>query len=567
MKYCFLLFFLITTISFSQVRETRAVWLATNYRLDWPPTSFSPDEQKKSLIEIFNNLKEKNFNTVFFQVRFNGTVLFKSSFEPLSPYINGEVDGDVSYDPLQFAIEQAHKHGIEFHAWINTNLVFTGNENYIFTNPNHISQRKPEWIIEYKNSSEKSFWLDVGLPEVRTYLSDLISEMVENYDLDGINLDYIRYPGKNFDDDFSFQIHGKGLHRDEFRRKNINSLVKEIYEKVKSLRPEVKVGASPIGVYRKLKGMISWESYSDLYQDSYLWLKEKYVDYLSPQIYWSLNDNPKFDILAKDWVDNSNGRNIVLGIGAFKENVKSEMEDIISISRQLKASGVSFFRYENIKDYNFNSFSNKSLPAKMQWLEQSYPIKPINLSFKQNTDERLFTLFWDLDENNQDLDSVKYFSIYNLPNKSSQINSNYLFDVIPADKNYVTIAINKPKKTKYYFAIKSINKVWTESKESTNNVEIEIPKIKELLDAGFNIDKPILYKSKEHGNYIICESNNNDEMEIYGGIKNVYSLIQKEKTIRGKNFIRILDLKKNYESIKIHFINSKKEFELKSGLL
>ncbi len=567
MKNIILIIIIISTVLHSQIRETRAVWIATNYRLDWPPTTFDAEKQKKSLVDFFDNLKEKNFNTVFFQVRFNGTVLFKSSFEPISPYINGEVDGDVSYDPFQFAIEQAHKHGLEIHAWINTNLVFTGNENFILTNPNHIAQRKPEWIVEYKNSNEKSFWLDVGLPEVRTYLSDLISEMVENYDVDGINLDYIRYPGKNIDDDFSFQVHGKGLHRDEFRRNNINSLVKEIYEKVKSLRPEIKVGASPIGVYRKLKGMISWESYSDLYQDSYLWLKEKYVDYLSPQIYWSLDDNPKFDLLAKDWVDNSNGRNIVLGIGAFKENVKSEIEDMINLSRKLKAGGVSFFRYENIKDYNFNSFTNKSLPAKMQWLEQSYPIKPIHLTFQQNSDEKLFTLFWVLDEDNQDLDSVKYFSIYNLPNKSSQINSIYLFDVIPADKNYVTIAINKPKKIKYYFAVKSVNKVWTESKDPTNVVEIEIPKMKELFESGFNIDKPVLFKSKELGTFIIFETTDNDEIEIFGGLKNVYSFIQKEKITKGKNFIRILDLTKNFESIKIYFTNSKKEFELKLNLL
>ena len=567
MKHFFLFVLFATTFSFSQIRETRAVWLATNYRLDWPPTTYDSDKQKKSLIEIFDNLKEKNFNTVFFQVRFNGTVLFKSSFEPLSPYINGEVDGDVSYDPLQFAIEQAHKHGMEIHAWINTNLVFTGNEEKIFTNANHISQRKPEWIVEYKNSNEKSFWLDVGLPEVRTYLSDLISEMVENYDVDGINLDYIRYPGKNFDDDFSFQIHGKGLPRDEFRRRNINSLVKEIHDKVKALRPEIKIGASPIGVYRKLKGMTSWESFSDLYQDSYLWLKEKFVDYLSPQIYWSLNDNPKFDILAQDWIENSNGRNIVLGIGAFKENVKLQIEEMINFSRKIKSSGVSFFRYENIKDYNFNSFYYKTLPAEMPWLEQSYPMKPLNLTFNRNADEKLVTLFWELNAEDSNADSVKYFSIYKLPNKDSKINQDNLFDVIPADKNYVTIAINKPKKVKYYFAVKSINKVWNESKESTNIVEIEIPKMKELLDAGFNIDKPILYKSKEFGTFIIFETTHNDEIEIFGGIKNVYSLIQKEKTFKGKNFISINDLTKNFESIKIHFINTNKEFELKLNLL
>lgn len=566
MKKIFVILIFITSVIFSQARETRAVWLATNYRLDWPPSTFDSDIQKQSLIKIFDNLKEKNFNTVFFQVRFNGTVLFKSSFEPLSPYINGEVDGDISYDPLQFAIEQAHKHGIEIHAWLNTNLVFTGNEEKIFTNPNHIAQRKPEWVVEYKNHNEKSFWLDIGLPEVREYISDLISEMVENYDVDGINLDYIRYPGKNFDDDFSFQIHGKGLPRDEFRRKNVNSLVKEIYDKVKSIRPEVKVGASPIGVYRKLKGMISWESYSDLYQDSYSWMKEKIVDYLSPQIYWSLDENPQFDLLAKDWVENSNERNVILGIGAFKDKVKSQINDMINLSRKLKSSGVAFFRYENIKDINFNLFNHKTLPAEMPWLNKSYPMKPFILTAKQIDNDKFFTLSWKLEENNLLADSVKYISIYNLPNNLSQINQENLFDVIPADKNYVTIAINKPKKVKYYFAVKSINKTWNESKEATNIVEIEIPKMKELFIAGLNIEKPLLYKNLRTGSFIIFESNIKDEIEIFGGIKNVYSLIKKENISVGKNFISINQIN-NYETLKIVLFNNKKEFVLKLNSL
>ncbi|MCX7876688.1 MAG: family 10 glycosylhydrolase [Melioribacteraceae bacterium] len=566
MKKIFLLILIILSNLYSQSRETRAVWIATNYRLDWPPSTYDVEKQKKSLIEIFDNLKEKNFNTVFFQVRFNGTVLFKSSFEPLSYYITGEVDGDASYDPLQFAIEQAHYHGIEIHAWLNMNLVFSGNEDKIFTNPNHIAQRKPEWIVEYKNQNEKSFWLDAGLPEVRNYLSDLILEMVENYDVDGINLDYIRYPGKNFEDDFSFQVHGKGLPRDEFRRKNINSLVKEIYDKVKSLRPEIKVGASPIGVYRKLKGMISWESYSDLYQDSYGWLKEKIVDYLSPQIYWALDENPKFDILAKDWIENSNGRNIILGIGAFKDNVKPQINDLINLSRKLKSSGVAFFRYENIKDYNFNLFDYKTFPTEMPWLINKYPPQPFNLSFKKNDDDKLFTLFWDL-EKNSNADSVEYFSIYNLPKINSKTNEENLFDVIPADNNYVTISINKPKKVKYYFALKSINKLWKESIEPTNVIEIEIPKMKELFDSGFNINKPVFYKKNDLEKFLIVESNLNDKIEIYFGLNKIYSLLKEENILKGKNIIDISNISQKYESIKINFINSKKEFELKFGSL
>lgn len=556
-----------SNILIAQFRETRAVWLATNYRLDWPPTTFDAEKQKQSLIEIFDDLKSKNFNTVFFQVRANGVVLFNSSFEPLSPYINGEVDGDVSYDPLAFAIEQAHKHGLEIHAWLNMNLVFTGSEENIFNNPNHICQRKPEWIVEDFRDGQKSYWLDVGLPEVRNYLADLISELVENYDVDGINLDYIRYPGKNFDDDFSFQVHGKGLTRDEFRRNNITALVKEIYDKVKLIRNEVKVGASPIGVYRRLKGMNSWESYSELYQDSYRWLKDGIVDYLSPQIYWSMNENPKFDLLAKDWIENSSGRNIVLGIGAYKDNVKSQIEEMIKLSRQLETSGVAFFRYQNIKDVSFTSFSYKTLPAQMPWLDGKYPVQPIDLTLNKNVDDKFFTLSWKLKNEQTVNDSVEYFSIYNLQKSNSEFNSENLFDVIPADKNYVTLAIEKPKKVNYYFAIKSVNKVWTESKEASNTVEIKIDKMKELLSFGDKIGKPVLYKSDLLGWFIILESSSTQQIEIFGGRKNVYLLLQTENASVGKNIFKTQNVLKDFDSIKIVFQNEKKEFELKVSSL
>lgn len=568
MKNVFILLLIFSSnILFAQFRETRAVWLATNYRLDWPPTTFDAEKQKQSLIEIFDDLKSKNFNTVFFQVRANGVVLFNSSFEPLSPYINGEVDGDVSYDPLAFAIEQAHKHGLEIHAWLNMNLVFTGSEENIFNNPNHICQRKPEWIVEDFRDGQKSYWLDVGLPEVRNYLADLISELVENYDVDGINLDYIRYPGKNFDDDFSFQVHGKSLTRDEFRRNNITALVKEIYDKVKLIRNEVKVGASPIGVYRRLKGMNSWESYSELYQDSYRWLKDGIVDYLSPQIYWSMNENPKFDLLAKDWIENSSGRNIVLGIGAYKDNVKSQIEEMIKLSRQLETSGVAFFRYQNIKDVSFPSFSYKTLPAQMPWLDGKYPVQPIDLTLHKNVDDKFFTLSWKLKNEQTANDSVEYFSIYNLQKSNSELNSENLFDVIPADKNYVTLAIEKPKKVNYYFAIKSVNKVWTESKEASNTVEIKIDKMKELLSFGDKIGKPVLYKSDLLGWFIILESNSTQQIEIFGGRKNVYSLLQTENASVGKNIFKTQNVLKDFDSIKIVFQNEKKEFELKVSSL
>jgi uncharacterized lipoprotein YddW (UPF0748 family) len=293
-----LLFWAVTFVQAQNERETRAVWVATNFRLDWPPPTFDQEKQKQTLIEIFDNIKSKNLNTIFFQVSSNGTTLFKSSFDPFSPYITGEVDGKPSYDPLKFAVEQAHKRGLEIHAWVNVLRCFTGTESSIMKNPNHISKRKPEWVIEDIRDGQKSFWLDPGLPEVREYIASMIEEMVGNYDIDGVHLDYIRYPGRNFDDEFSYGINGNGLSRDEFRRKNVNDLVELISKKIKAVKHYIKLGAAPIGIYKNFEGMTGWEGYNEVYQDSRSWLKRGLIDYVAPQIYWSFEDNTRFDLIA-----------------------------------------------------------------------------------------------------------------------------------------------------------------------------------------------------------------------------------------------------------------------------
>ncbi|MHB8906729.1 MAG: glycoside hydrolase family 10 protein, partial [Melioribacteraceae bacterium] len=365
----FALFLIFAVNIFSQTeRETRAVWVATNFRLDWPPPTFDQQKQKQALIEILDNIKSKNLNTVYFQVASNGTVLFKSSFEPFSPYITGEVDGAASYDPLQFAVEQAHKRGLEIHAWVNVVKCFSGTESNILNNSNHISKRKPEWIVEDIRDGQKSLWLDPGLPEVREYISEMIAEMVENYDVDGVHLDYIRYPGKNFEDEFSYSVHGTGLSRDEYRRKNITDLVELISKKIKAVKHYIKLGVAPIGIYKNKNGTNGWEGYTEVYQDSRDWLKRGIIDYVAPQIYWGFNDNPRFGAVAKDWVENSYGRSVVLGIGAYKPSVKPDMDQMIQYARSINADGVSFFRYENIKDTEFNSFRYKTYPAVMAWL-------------------------------------------------------------------------------------------------------------------------------------------------------------------------------------------------------
>lgn len=559
-----IIFFLAALTLFAQVeRETRAVWLTTNHRLDWPPPTYNSEKQKKALTDIFDDLKAKNLNTVYFQARSNGTVLFNSSFEPFSQYITGEVGKEPNYDPLKFAVEEAHRHGLEIHAWINICLVFNGTEKSILKNKDHIFLKKPEWIVEDIRDGQKSLWIDPGLPEARNYIVDLILEMVENYNVDGVHLDYIRYPGKDFDDDFSYKIHGGGLSRDEFRRKNITDIVEEVYKQVKSVKPYVKIGAAPIGVYKRLAGMRAWESYYDLYQDSYGWMKKGIVDYLTPQIYWGLDENPRFDLLAKDWKENSGKSGVVLGIGAYKENVKPEIEEMIQLARNIEAEGVSFFRYQHIKDVSFTSYKYKVFPAGLKGTNEIYPAAPYNLTVKLNNDRKYFSLMWTEGRIEGENDSVSYYSIYNLPKANNAISKEYLFDVVSAPRNNLALAIDKPKKVNYFFALKSVNKIWNESAEPTNTAKVQIPVLKELADLNKEFLKPVLIKESDKSALIVLESGERDQAEVFGGKGKVFSQITKEIISSGKNLIKIqLDLK-NYDRIKIVFSKSQKEVELK----
>jgi uncharacterized lipoprotein YddW (UPF0748 family) len=332
-----------------QTAKTKAVWVTTNYRLDWPTVINNEESQKAELEEIFDNILSQNLNTVYFQIRSSGTVLFKSEHESFAPYFSGENNSSPNYNPAKFAVELAHKKGLKIHAWVNMIRCYSRNGHREYLDANHLINKHPGWIVEYKEGNNLSYWLDPGLPEVRKYLITLISEIITNYDFDGIQFDFIRYPGKYFDDDFSFYAYSEGKNRSDWRRNNINKLLAEANSAIRNIKPEVEIGASPVGIYKNSKGFYALQGYHDVYQDSHYWLQNNLVDYLVPQIYWGLNNNPDFISVAGEWLSNSYGKKIILGIGAFKPEVIKDLEKIISHSQNSNSAGFALFRYGDIK--------------------------------------------------------------------------------------------------------------------------------------------------------------------------------------------------------------------------
>lgn len=299
-------------------REFRAAWIqAVNGQFRGVPT----EKLQQTLITQLNSLKEAGINAIIFQVRPEADALYASKLEPWSRFLTG-VQGKAPnpyWDPMQFMIEECHKRGMEFHAWINPYRVKTSLKNELA--PNHVYNIHPEWFLTYGDQ----LFFDPALPESRRHISLVVGDIVSRYDVDAIHMDDYFYPyptkGKDFPDDASFARYGGGFsNKGDWRRSNVNLLIKKVYETVRSAKPWVKFGVSPFGIYRnessdplgsKTKGL---QNYDDLYADVLLWAREGWIDYNIPQIYWQIGHPvADYETLVKWWAKNTENRPLFIG--------------------------------------------------------------------------------------------------------------------------------------------------------------------------------------------------------------------------------------------------------------
>ena len=253
------------------------------------------DKLKQTLINQLNSLQGAGINAIIFQVRPEADALYASQYEPWSRFLTG-VQGKVPepyWDPMQFMIEECHKRGMEFHAWINPYRVKTSLKNEL--SPIHIYNSHPEWFVTYGDQ----LYFDPALPESRNHICKVVTDIVSRYDVDAIHMDDYFYPypikGKDFPDDASFARYGGGFsNKADWRRSNVNILIQKIHETVRGLKPWVKFGVSPFGIYRNQKSdplgsdTNGLQNYDDLYADVLLWARKGWVDYNIPQIYWQI---------------------------------------------------------------------------------------------------------------------------------------------------------------------------------------------------------------------------------------------------------------------------------------
>ena len=319
--------------------EMRGVWVSTVSNLDWPEVgNYDVKVQKELLKEKFDFIEEQNMNTIFFQVRPMGDALYESSYAPWSKYLTGTLGENPGYDPLEFAIDEAHKRGLELQAWFNPFRIDSNSEkfnidNYIDELPEESPlKNNPDWIVKYNNYH----YLDAGIPEVREYVIDTIIEVVKNYNIDGVVLDDYFYPypsgGVEFPDEDTYEKYGEGFSsKDEWRRNNIDCFISALYSKIKNTNAEVKFGVSPFGIWRNGESVggsntSGLSSYDDVYVDSRKWIQEGWIDYIIPQIYWQFDYNSApFATLVDWWAKQVENTNVELYIGhaAYKINDSS----------------------------------------------------------------------------------------------------------------------------------------------------------------------------------------------------------------------------------------------------
>lgn len=444
-------------------REFRGMWIATVNNLDWPSKAGDKAEkQQEELIAILDTLANLNFNAVIFQIRPASDAFYRSKTEPWSAYLTGQQGKltDKNWDPLAFVINECHKRGMELHAWMNPFRIAQKTSDIL--SEQNVAMKHPEWVVTYAGRQ----YLDPGIPDVRRYLKDIVDEVVNNYDIDAIHFDdyFYPYPVANaaFPDTLSFKNYGAGYtaeNIDNWRRANVDSIISTLGKSIKSLKPFVKFGISPFGVWRNydvdVTGSVTQggaSNYDHLFANVTYWQQMGWIDYLIPQIYWEIG-HPKADYvtLANWWNEKGFDRHVYIGHALYKLDEGSsdawkntrEIPEQIAITRTLKnIGGSAFFRMKNLSNnpqqiktqLKKSLYPNKALVPPMKWIDNEAPAAPYKVvahglfrkkhltidygkNQKQSTDHAGFLVYFSTDKNKIDPNNATSLILYTTENQ------------------------------------------------------------------------------------------------------------------------------------------------------
>ena len=472
--------------------EFRAVWVATVVNIDWPSKpGLSTKDQQQEIIDILNMHQRLGMNAVILQVRPASDAFYLSELEPWSRYLTGipGIAPDPYYDPLEFWIDECHKRGMELHAWLNPYRVAQNFEQPLAAN--HIAFQHPDWILKYGNR----LYFDPGLPETREFVADVVKDIVARYDVDAIHFDdyFYPYPLENeFPDTLSFRLHNRGFfpeNKADWRRENVDIIIKKLNETIKATKPWVKFGISPFGVWRNKADdpegsdtRAGATNYDHLYANIIKWQEMGWIDYTLPQLYWHIG-HPlvDFELLANWWKKHAYGRAMYIGHGVYKSNLAStvpewrlpgELPRQVGVLRQIPEIGGSAFYSSKHFKRNLQGFQdslvsrlykNPAIVPPMSWID-SQPPQPVS-EFKKRWWKGIK---WETAEGQNEMDKPWRYVLY-LNEQGTEfdaLNPQFIFKIVPAgDDKFKFSRINRNKK-KYEVRISVLDRLNNESKIS-----------------------------------------------------------------------------------------------------
>ena len=414
--------------------EFRATWFTTHYAIDWPSTKATSDskreQQKKEMTNIFDEMVAGNMNAVCMQVRSLSDATYKSSYENWASILTGTRGKDPGYDPLAYAVEEAHKRGLELHVWVNPFRVTSGGT---ISTDDLVWKNAGEWIIKYDNGSFDGQIIDPGFPDARAYVIKVLMEIVNNYDVDGIVMDDYFYPygGTTTEDakskalykpDNVVDVNKDGDTDDDWRRSNVDVCLKALYDTIQSVKPWVRLGMGTFGIWSTQKkaaeaygltlpsGISGLDDYDVQACNPVEWVMNGYVDYINPQLYWATSTTyTNYNVLCEWWAKDvcehfsnqlPDGKKVHFFVsqaayravdGGFSEGI-SEIQKQITANRKNLSSGSTGSVFYNTKSYRqmatdlaASHFIYKALPPAMDWKSKIALEAPTDLKISGNT--------------------------------------------------------------------------------------------------------------------------------------------------------------------------------------
>lgn len=472
-------------------REFRGAWIqVVNGQFRGIPT----EKLKQTLIDQLNSLQGAGINAIIFQVRPEADALYASQLEPWSRFLTG-VQGQAPspyWDPMQFMIDECHKRGMEFHAWINPYRVKTSLKSELAAN--HLYNIHPEWFVTYNNQ----LYFDPALPESRRHICMVVADIVSRYDVDAIHMDDYFYPypakGVDFPDDASFARYGGGFtNRADWRRSNVNILIQKIHETIRGLKPWVKFGISPFGIYRNEKNdplgskTNGLQNYDDLYADVLLWARNGWVDYNIPQIYWQIgHPAADYETLVKWWAKNTENRPLFIGQSVMNtvQNADPKNPSINQLPRKMAlerayqtiggscqwpASAVveNAGKYRDALVQEYHKYP--ALVPVFDFMDDKAPGKVRKV--KKVWTEDGYMLFWTAPKAKDQMDRAVQYVVYRFDGKE-KVNIDDASHIVAITRNNFYKLPYDDGKTKYRYVVTALDRLHNESKSVSKKVKL-----------------------------------------------------------------------------------------------